>query len=311
MERREFLRSALAGSVAAAGAAGATNALPKRRYRDDVELSVIGFGGIVVCGMEQRDADAIVAQSYDRGVNYFDVAPTYFDGEAEIKLGNALRPYRKKVFLACKTTERDAKGARAELERSLDRLHTDHFDLYQFHAVTTPQDVEKILGPGGAAETFLKAREEGKVRYLGCSAHSEEAALAMLDRFHLDSLLFPINFVAFTGGFGPRVIAHAKEKGTARLALKSLALTPWESKTDPGRHAHPKAWYKPIDDRELATKALRFTLSEDITAAIPPGDENIFRMAVELAASFKPLTPAEREEVAAAARGIKPLFPLS
>lgn len=312
MERRDFLRSALAGSVAAAGAAGSTHALPRRRYQDDVELSIIGFGGIVVCGMDQRDADAIVAQSYDRGVNYFDVAPTYFDGEAEIKLGNALRPYRKKAFLACKTTQRDAKGARAELERSLERLHTDHFDLYQFHAVTTSEDVEKILGPGGAAETFLKAREEGKVRYLGCSAHSEEAALAMLDRFRLDSLLFPINFVTFTQAkFGPRVVARAKEKGTARLALKSLALTPWESKTDPERHAHPKAWYKPITDRELATKALRFTLSEDITAAIPPGDENIFRMALELAANFKPLTAAEREEVVAAAQGVKPLFPIA
>ena len=87
-------------------------------------------------------------------------------------------------------------------------------------------EVERILGPGGAAETFLKARDEGKVRYLGCSAHSEEAALAMLDRFKLDSILFPINFVTMTqANFGPRVITKAKEKGAARLALKALALT--------------------------------------------------------------------------------------
>lgn len=290
---------------------GAGKPLPKRRYRDDVSLSIVGFGGIVVCGMEQKDADAIVAQSYDRGVNYYDVAPTYFDGEAEIKLGNALRPYRKKVFLACKTTERDAKGARAELERSLERLHTDHFDLYQFHAVTTKEDVEKILGPGGAGETFLNARKEGKVKYLGCSAHSEEAALALLDRFPLDSVLFPINFVAFAqSNFGPRVIARAKEKGAARLALKALAHSPWEGKNDPARKAHPKAWYRPIDDPALARKALRFTLSEDITAAIPPGDEGIFRMAVDLAAEFAPLSRAEREEVLAAAKGVKPLFPV-
>ncbi len=310
MQRRDFLRSAMAGSVAVV-ARGADKPMPKRRYRDDVELSIVGFGGIVVCGMEQKEADAIVASSFARGINYYDVAPTYFDGEAEIKLGNALRPYRKKVFLACKTTERDAKGSRAELERSLTRLHTDHFDLYQFHAVTKMDDVERILGPGGAAETFLKAREEGKVRYLGCSAHSEEAALAMLERFKLDSILFPINFVAMTqGSFGPRVIAAAKQKGTARLALKALALTSYTGKDDPARGAHPKAWYKAIDDRELARKALRFTLSEDITAAIPPGDENIFRMAVDLAAEFKPLSASEREAVVAAAHGIKPLFPL-
>lgn len=312
MERRDFLRSTLAGSIAASAARGASAPVPKRRYRDDVELSIIGFGGIVVCKMEQKDADATVARSFERGINYYDVAPTYFDGEAETKLGNALRPYRKKVFLACKTTERDAKGARAELERSLERLHTDHFDLYQFHAVTTMDDVEQILGPGGAAETFLKARQEGKVRYLGCSAHSEEAALAMLDRFKLDSILFPINFVSFTqANFGPRVIARAKEKGTARLALKSLALTAFTDRHDPARAAHPKAWYRPIDDRNLAGKALRFTLSEDITATIPPGDEKIFNMAVDLAADFKPLTSAEREEVVATARNIKPLFPLA
>lgn len=311
MERRDFLKTALAGSAAAASARGASKAVPKRRFRDNVELSIIGFGGIVVCGMEQKDADTEVARSYERGVNYFDVAPTYFDGEAETKLGNALRPYRKNVFLACKTTERDAQGARRELEQSLERLHTDHFDLYQFHAVTKMDEVERILGPGGAAETFLKARDEGKVRYLGCSAHSEEAALAMMDRFRLDSILFPINFVTMTqANFGPRVIARAKEKGTARLALKSLALTAWAGKTDAGRSAHPKAWYQPITDRELAEKALRFTLSEDITAAIPPGDEQIYRMALELATEFRPLTGPERAALTARAREVKPLFPL-
>ncbi|HVX66083.1 MAG TPA: aldo/keto reductase [Bryobacteraceae bacterium] len=312
MERREFLKSALAGSVAAGIARGSTKPVPKRRYRDDVELSVIGFGGIVVCSQSQADADREVARSFERGINYFDVAPSYFDGEAEIKLGNALRPYRKKVFLACKTTERDAAGARQELERSLERLHTDHFDLYQFHAVTTMEDVEKILGPGGAAETFLKAKQEGKVKYLGCSAHSEEAALAMIDRFHLDSILFPINFVAMTqSNFGPRVIARAKEKGTARLALKALALTPWQGKDDPGRSAHPKAWYKPVEERELVEKALRFTLSEDITAAIPPGDEKIYEMALELAPEFRPLSASEREALVARARSLKPLFPIA
>ena len=286
--------------------------MAKRRYRDDVQLSIVGFGGIVVVGFEQKDADRLVAESFDRGVNYFDVAPSYWDGEAEIKLGNALRPYRQKVFLACKTTNRDAEGARLELDRSLERLHTDHVDLYQFHAVTTMKEVEQILGPGGAAETFLKARQQGKVRYLGCSAHSEEAALAMLDRFPLDSILFPINFVCFAqSNFGPRVIARAKEKGVARLALKALAQTPWPQGTDHAKTGHPKAWYQPIEDRELASKALRFTLSEDITAAIPPGDEKIYQMALELAAEFQPLTNKERELLLAGAKGTKPLFPIA
>ncbi len=172
------------------------------------------------------------------------------------------------------------------------------------------KDVEQIFGPRGAAETFLKAREQGKARYLGCSAHSEEAAIAMLDRFRLDSVLFPINFVCFSqANFGPRVIAHAKEKGAARLALKSLARTSWAPGAD--RSRHPNAWYEPIEDRELAAKALRFTLSEDVTAAIPPGDEKSFRMALDLAAGFKPMTGKERADLLASAKGTKPLFPVT
>jgi len=287
----------------------AARPLPRRRYRDDVELSIIGFGGIVVVGAEQTEADRRVKASFDRGVNYFDVAPSYFDGEAERKLGLALRPLREKVFLACKTQKRDAAGARAELEQSLQRLHTDHFDLYQFHAVTSMKDVEQILAPGGAAETFLKAREEGKVRYLGCSAHSVEAALAMMDRFPLDSILFPFNFVCFRqGNFGPQVIARAKEKGVARLALKALAHHPWPKGTSRQQTAYPKCWYKPVDDPKLARQALRFTLSEDITAAIPPGDEKIYEMALDLAAGFKPLSAAEREKLLASTAGLEPLF---
>jgi predicted aldo/keto reductase-like oxidoreductase len=305
MDRRDFLKSAaLTGVVASAAQKG----IPKRKYKGDIELSVIGFGGIVVCGMEQKDADRTVAASFDRGINYYDVAPSYFDGEAETKLGIALQPYRNKVFLACKTTERDAAGSQKELEQSLQRLKTDHFDLYQFHAVTKPEDVERIFAPGGAAETFVKAKKEGKVRHLGCSAHSEEAAIAMMDRLQLDSILFPINFVLYAHGFGPKVVEHAKSKGVARLALKALAHKPWEKGAD--RKAHPKTWYEPVENRDLAAKALRFTLSEDITAAVPPGDEKIYQLALDLAQEYKPLGGTERTELLAQARNIAPLFPV-
>ncbi len=307
MQRREFLKTAAAAGLAAP--ARTTEGIPRRRYRDDVELSIIGLGGIVVVGLEQAAANRIVSESVDRGVNYFDVAPSYADGEAETKLGIALEPYRRRVFLACKTQRRDAAGALEELDRSLRRLRTDHFDLYQHHAVTKLEDVERIFAPGGAQEGFLKARRDGKVRYLGFSAHSVEAALAMLDRFAFDSVLFPINFVCYSqGNFGPQVIARAREVGAARLALKALAYTRWPPGTDRKKTAHPKTWYQPIADRDLAERALRFTLSEDITAAIPPGDEKIYSLALELAARFQPLSGPEREELLAAARGFEPLF---
>ncbi|MBM4044376.1 MAG: aldo/keto reductase [Planctomycetes bacterium] len=280
--------------------------IPRRPYKGGVKLSVIGFGGIVVCGMEQKDANAIVAEAVDRGVNYFDVAPSYFKGEAEEKLGAALEPFRSQAFLACKTTRRDAKGAQDELEQSLKRLRTDHFDLYQFHGITKMEDVDAIFKPGGAAETFVKAREQGRTRFIGFSAHSVQAAVAMMDRFPFDSVLFPINFVCYAqGNFGPQVVQKAKEKGVARLALKAFAHTPWPEGAE---KKYRKCWYQPVDDPALARQALRFALSEDITAAIPPGEERIFRLALDLAADFKPLTAAEREQLLASTKDLRPIF---
>ncbi len=318
MKRRDVLKSgaaALATSVTGKSSLGKVlldttdlPQLPKRKYTEGVDLSIIGFGGIVVVGMDQKDANLTVTNSIEAGVNYFDVAPSYWDGEAEEKLGKAIQPFRKEIFLACKTTERDAKGSQKELDISLKRVGVDHFDLYQFHAVTDIDEVEKILGPNGAAETFIKAQKEGKIRFIGFSAHTEDAAIALLDRFEINSVLFPINYVCFAqGDFGPRIMKKAKEKGVARLALKALAYTPREDEngTNCPKRKH---WYEPVGNELLAKKALRFTLSQDITAAIPPGDENLYWMALGIARKFSPMTVSEQNELLASTNGLQPLF---
>jgi aryl-alcohol dehydrogenase-like predicted oxidoreductase len=280
--------------------------IPQRLYRDDIRLSIIGLGGMLLVDMEQNTVDKIVSEALQRGINYFDVAPFYGDGEAEQKMGIALESYRNKVFLACKTMERSAKGAKIELEQSLRRLRTDHFDLYQFHTVTDLDEVDEIFAPGGAMETFLRARNQGKIRYIGFSAHSVEAALAMLDRYQFDSILFPVNFICYArGNFGPQVMAKAKEMGVARLAIKAMAHGPWR-KSDV--REYPNCWYRPITDKDLAKQALRFTLSEGVTAAMPPGDERLFRMALELAHDLPPLTESERETLLAGTKGLRPLM---
>jgi aryl-alcohol dehydrogenase-like predicted oxidoreductase len=176
------------------------------------QLSIIGFGGIVVTGVEPAEAERAVREAFDRGINYFDVAPSY--GNAEERLGPALVGLREQVFLACKTGERTKAGAARELRESLRRLKTDHFDLYQLHAMTTPADLETAMGAGGAIEAFIEAREQGLARYLGFSAHSVETALALIDRFDFDTILFPINWVNyFQANFGPQVIEKARGKG--------------------------------------------------------------------------------------------------
>jgi aryl-alcohol dehydrogenase-like predicted oxidoreductase len=280
--------------------------LPKRPYRDDVSLSILGLGGMLLVGMEQDSANRIVADALARGVNYFDVAPFYGDGEAERKMGEALASHRKRVFLACKTLERSADGVRTELENSLRQLQTDHFDLYQFHAVSDMDEVEEIFSPGGAMEAFLEARKKGKIRYIGFSAHAVEAALGMLDRFRFDSILFPVNYICYArGSFGPQVIAKAKEQNVARLAIKAMAHGPWRRDE---KRKYPNCWYRPIEDREMARQALRFTLSEGVTAAVPPGDIRLFRMALDLAPDLTPLKSDEREKLLASTKGLKPLM---
>lgn len=309
MERRNFIKTTAAASLAFAYAAQSGDSkakLAKRRFGKTADyLSVIGFGGIVVKDAEQSHANQIVAHAVDRGVNYFDVAPSY--GDAEDKLGPALEPYRDRCFLACKTYQRDKQGAENELHASLKKLRTDRFDLYQLHALSQMEDLEKAFGQNGAMETIVKAKQDGKIRYLGFSAHSAEVALAAMERFDFDSILFPFNFVCWhEGNFGPQVLEKAKEKNVARLALKAMAFSPWPDKAI--REPYEKCWYKPVSVDFMAEYALRFTLSLDITAAIPPGEEDLFVKAVEIAERFKPLTQQEHEHVQSLSHGVPPIF---
>ncbi|MBM3803251.1 MAG: aldo/keto reductase [Acidimicrobiia bacterium] len=272
--------------------------------RTGEQLSILGFGGIVVKDATPKEASLRVGEAIDAGVNYFDVAPSY--GNAEERLGPALEPYRKRVFVACKTTERGKAGAAAELEQSLRNLRTDHFDLYQLHGVTVLDEVEEILGPDGALQAFLEAKRAGKVRFLGFSAHSVEAAMGLMERFDFDTLLFPVNFATWhAGGFGPQVLAKAQSKRMGILALKAMA----KGRLPQGaKKRYPKCWYEPLDVPAEAALGLRFTLSHPVTAAIPPGDENLFRMALTLAANFVPLTAQETFALKRQAMEVEPIF---
>jgi len=320
MDRRDFLKK---GTVAAGLAASqkvlqplaraggaATAPFPKRRLgKTGIELSIIALGGIVVTDTEQSFANNIVAEAFDRGINYFDVAPTY--GNAQERLGPALEPYRERVFLACKTTKRDKEGAAAELKNSLKLLRTDHLDLYQLHALTKMEELDKALGPGGAMETYVAARKAGKIRFIGFSAHSVETALAAMDRFDFDTILFPFNFVLFSqANFGPQVLKRAQEKSMGILALKAMAKTAWPKAMKEEERPHPKCWYQPAALPDEAALALRWTLSQPITAAVPPGDERYFRLAMDVAQKFEPIRPEEGKTLMARAAGVEPIFRL-
>lgn len=324
MDRRNFLKSLAAAGILS-GLEGealvrASENKKNRAYRPierralgstGEKLSMIGFGGIVVMRQTPQEAASYVAEAFERGINYFDVAPMY--GDAQARLGPALKPYRGRCFLACKTDKRGAAEAEAELHDSLKLLQTDHLDLYQFHAITTVKEVEKVFAPKGAMETFLKARETGKVRFLGFSAHSEQAAHAAMDRFDFDTILFPFNFATWhKSKFGPAIFKRARQKKMGVLALKPMAHQRWPAKGRPAGAKWTKCWYEPLDQAEQVTLALRFTLGLPVDAALPPGHWDLFKMAAEIAASgaIKPLSGKEKKALERLAEAANPIFPI-
>ncbi len=324
MKRRSFLK--IAGGVATGYAIGAqsvmaaqrsapsqdedkVNGLPRRVLgRTGERISVVGFPGLALSHYDQEQCDAGIRKAFEQGVNYFDVAPAYGkDGDCEKKMGVGLQAIdRNKIFLACKTKMRDKEGARMELERSLERLKTDRFDLYQLHHIRTPEEVKQALGAGGAMETILKAKAEGKVRYIGFSAHTTRGALAALDGFNFDTVMFPINFVEFYKmGFGEAVLELAAEKGTAVLGMKALSKGPWPEGVERTR----KWWYRATETQEEANAAIRFTLSQKgVVAGIPPSFLDLLEKAIEGGRSYRPITDAEVQTLQETAKTCLSLF---
>ena len=252
---------ALAAETPVPAAVETVAGLPRRVLgRTGQKLSVVGFPGLALVHYDQKQCDEGIRKAFDRGINYFDVAPAYGNGVCETKLGIGLQGLdRSSYFLACKTKMRDQEGARKELENSLKLLKTDHFDLYQMHHLVKPADVKRALGPGGAIETFLKAREEGKVKYLGFSAHSTKGALEALKGFRFDTAMFPINFVEFyLRDFGKEVMELANQQGAAILAIKPMSLGAWAKEAKRTR----QWWYRSVEEPQrsrsgVAVHALR------------------------------------------------------
>lgn len=311
MKRRVFLKTV--GSAAGAAALsmptlfGADEpiervaGLPRRALgRTGRKLSVVGFPGLALIHYEQEKCTAAIHDAFERGINYFDVAPAYDNGKCETKLGIGLQGLdRDKYFLACKTKKRDGDGARQELEQSLKSLKTDHLDLYQLHHLVQPAQVEQALGPGGAMEAILKAKEQGKLKYIGFSAHTTKAALKVMKGFKFDTVMFPINFVEFYNrDFGKDILALANEQGTGVLAIKPLSWGTWPNGTKKTR----EWWYRTVEEPKDVELAMRFTLSQrGVVAGIPPSFLDLLDRTIEAAKTYRPLDQAAIEQLKAMA----------
>jgi predicted aldo/keto reductase-like oxidoreductase len=318
MKRRSFLQ--VVGGAAGAGALGhsvtagpaapvpAVAGMPRRTLgRTGEQISIIGFPGLGLVRDDQDTCTAAIHDAFKRGINYFDVAPAYGNGSCETKMGIGLQGVdRDKIFLACKTKKRDKAGAREELERSLKLLKTDRFDLYQLHALRTPEEVKQALGPGGAIETFKEAKKEGKVRFFGFSAHTTKGALEAMKGFRFDTVMFPINFVEmFALGFGTPILTLAKEQGAAILAIKPMSRGRWRQ----GEKRTRKWWYRCVESNDEIDLALRFTLSRDcVTAGVPPAWLDLLDKAIDAGKRFRPITEAEVARLRALAVNCESVF---
>lgn len=162
------------------------------------KISIIGMGGWHVGNIkEEKTALQMITQAYELGINFFDTAFSYNDGQSEIRYGKALKSKRNDIFLMSKSTQRKDTDAEKELEQTLKRLQTDYLDLWQLHSIKTKEDVDIIFAPGGAYETAAKAKEQGKIRYIGITGHYDPYANLEALKYHklLDTIQMPINLV--------------------------------------------------------------------------------------------------------------------
>ncbi len=280
-----------------------------RRFGRTGHMSTLAiFGGVALGQVTQAVADQAMQQLIDYGVNHIDIAPSY--GDAELRLGPWMKTERERFFLGCKTTERTKAGAAAELRRSLERLHVDRFDLYQLHAVTSMQELDQVLGPGGALEAVLDARAEGLTRYIGITGHGYNVVRVFqeaLKRFDFDSILFPVNFVQYADPTyrtdAERLLAAAQQKDVGVMAIKAVARGQW------GHQEHKyHMWYQPFEQPDRIQDAVDFTLSQPVTGYCTGGDPTLLPDFLQACANFAPMSEQEQQKLIATADQWEPLF---
>lgn len=220
------------------------------------------FGAAALGGMSQARADATLGLITQRGVNHIDTAASY--GASEDRLRPWLATHRAGVFLATKTEERTGTAARAELERSLERMDVDHVDLIQLHNLVESDEWDVAFAPDGAVAALARARDEGLVRFIGVTGHGlriAEMHRRSLERFDFDSVLLPYNFslmhIPDYRSDMEALRALCVDRSVAVQTIKAIARRRWRDESTPHY-----SWYEPLTDGDAIARAVRFVLSE-------------------------------------------------
>jgi len=266
------------------------------------------FGAAALGGMSQERADATLASIDGWGINHIDTAAGY--GASEERLRPWLAEHRRKVFLATKTGERGGDAARAELERSLERMGVDQVDLVQLHNLVEDDEFDTVFASGGALEALSAARDEGLVAHIGVTGHGLRIPgmhLRSLERFDFASVLLPVNFILLDNLAYRRdveeLLALCAEREVAVQTIKSIARGRWSDESTP--HF---SWYDPLTDPSAIARAVRFVLSQPQMFLSTTSDARLLPLIVDAASGDLSAPTDDEMRADVVAEGITPLF---
>ena len=266
------------------------------------------FGAAALSDVTQDDADRTMELLLRYGVNHLDTAASY--GDSELRLGPWMERHRGGVFLATKTGERTSQAAYDQIRRSLERLRVEQVDLIQLHNLVDPDEWETALGPGGALEAAVRAREEGLVRFIGVTGHGTTVAAMharALERFDFDSVLLPYNYPmmqnpAYAADF-EALVATCQQRGVAVQTIKAVTRAPWGD-----RPQTAATWYEPLRDPAAIDRAVHWVLGRPGMFLNTVGDITVLPLVLDAASRLRERpSDAEMEELAER-QAMEPMF---
>lgn len=258
------------------------------------ESSVLIYGAASLGAVTQEVADASISQALEAGINHVDVAASY--GDAEVRLGAMMDDLRPRVFLATKTGDRDAEAAWASINRSLERLRTDHLDLIQLHEVGAMETLDAVTRTGGALEALIRARDEGLVTGIGITGHSHSAPAThreALRRFDFDTVLTPLNRRLWrVPGYADdynALVADIKAVDAALMTIKMIAKRNW-----PGER-HFATWYEPFTEQQYINASLAWLLNghPEVTGLATAGETKLLGQVIQAERDRATISPED------------------
>ena len=266
------------------------------------------FGAASLGSVTQAEADQTLEVLLKYGVNHIDVAASY--GDAELRLAPWLAHHRSDFFLATKTGERTADKAREELHRSLERMHVDYIDLWQFHSLADPIEWDIALSPGGAIDAAIEAKKQGLIRAIGVTGHGTQIAAThrrSLERFDFDSVLLPCNYITLQNPYYAEnfnaILETCRQRNIAVQTIKSIAYKPYMG----DQHTH-NTWYAPLVEQADIDRAVHWVLGQPGIFLNTVGDIRLLPKVLDAASRFEEKTPDSEMAEMVARLGMQPLF---